>query len=29
MRRAALRAARYLADRSSGMFDMFDVLNLH
>jgi len=25
----SLRAARYLADRSSGMFDMFDVLNLH
>ena len=25
----SLRAARYLADRASGMFDMFDVLNLH
>ena len=25
----SLRAARYLADRSSGMFDMFDVLDLH
>jgi 4-hydroxy-tetrahydrodipicolinate reductase len=25
----SLRAARYLAERSSGMFDMFDVLNLH
>ncbi len=25
----SLRAARYLAKRSSGMFDMFDVLNLH
>jgi 4-hydroxy-tetrahydrodipicolinate reductase len=25
----SLRAARYLAERSSGMFDMFDVLGLH
>ena len=25
----SLRAARYLAERSSGMFDMFDVLDLH
>jgi 4-hydroxy-tetrahydrodipicolinate reductase len=25
----SLRAARYLADRASGMYDMFDVLNLH
>jgi 4-hydroxy-tetrahydrodipicolinate reductase len=25
----SLRAARYLADRPSGMFDMFDVLGLH
>jgi 4-hydroxy-tetrahydrodipicolinate reductase len=25
----SLRAARYLAERPSGMFDMFDVLNLH
>mgnify|MGYP001157951995 FL=1 len=25
----SLRAARYLAERSHGMFDMFDVLNLH
>ena len=25
----SLRAARYLVDRASGMFDMFDVLNLH
>jgi 4-hydroxy-tetrahydrodipicolinate reductase len=25
----SLRAARYLAERSSGLFDMFDVLDLH
>ena len=25
----SLRAARFLAGKSSGMFDMFDVLNLH
>ena len=25
----SLRAARYLADRASGMYDMFDVLSLH
>ena len=25
----SLRAARYLAERSSGLFDMFDVLGLH